>query len=631
MLTERYDVAILGSGIGGSMLACILARHGVKTLLLEGASHPRFTIGESLIPETGIRLRIIGEKYGVPEIGWLGSFHSLRDNVSSNCGVKRSFSYMYHSAGQPHRAEQTNQLPTLTPPIGPDSHLFRQDTDAYLATLSIQYGATFKSQQRIEDIRFGPDQVELRSNSGETFVAKYLIDASGMRSMVSDQLGLRDEVPRFRTDTRALYTHMIGVPSADMLLDRSDRKRMPSPLGQATMHHIFDGGWIWVIPFNNHRNATNPLTSVGMMLDRRKHPHPQGAPEDEFRRIISGFPTIARHFSSATAARPWIGSGRLQYSSPHLLAHRMLQLPHAAAFVDPLYSSGMSVLTVAVDLIAETLLKAVADDDFATERFQFIEDVVNTGFDHYDMMVSRSFDSFASYDTWNAWNRNWALGNMLGAFGPLSLLLRYLKSKDPSHLAKTTEPGRIGVLGSHLPPVVASMRESRADIDAATEGRISHEEAGRRIFERLGRLDFVPPYMGFGDPAQGATATFTLLAGARHITWYRMHGSPAWKENCTFPLTTYARHALGFVFDAFGDSWRRAFSGTRDVLFAGNRDWQYMPPALSAHGKKWPEIAALAQVAAEPAALELAAAEAATGDLAHETVGREVGSPTGVS
>src|ERR1700738_4116326 len=114
MLPQRYDVAILGSGIGGSMLACILARHGVRTLLLEGGTHPRFTIGaavlpEDRIPETGIRLRIIGEKYGVPEIGWLGSFHALRDKVSSNCGVKRSFSYLYHSAGEPHRVEQTNQ------------------------------------------------------------------------------------------------------------------------------------------------------------------------------------------------------------------------------------------------------------------------------------------------------------------------------------------------------------------------------------------------------------------------------------------------------------------------------------------------------------------------------------------
>jgi tetracycline 7-halogenase / FADH2 O2-dependent halogenase len=628
MLPNRYDVAILGSGIGGSMLACILARHGVKTLLLEGASHPRFTIGESLIPETGIRLRIIGEKYGVPEIGWLGSFHALRDNVSSNCGVKRSFSYMYHNAGEAHRPEHINQLPTLTPPIGPDSHLFRQDTDAYLAALSIQYGATFQSQTRVEDISFQTDYVELRSTAGETFQAKFLIDASGMRSMVSDQLGLRDEVPRFKTDTRTLYTHMIGVKSADLLLDKPGRRaNIRSPLGQATLHHIFDGGWIWVIPFNNHRDSTNPLTSVGMMLDRRKHPTPQGPPDQEFRRIISDYPTIARHFADATAARPWIGSGRLQYSSPHMIAPRMVQLPHAAAFVDPLYSSGMSVLTVAVDLIAEALLKAVADDDYAVERFQFIEDVVNRGFDHYDMMVSRSFDSFASYDTWNAWNRNWALGNMLGAFGPLSLLVRYLKTKDRSHLEKTTEPGRIGVLGSHLPEVVATMRASRDDIDAATEGRITHAEAGRRVFERLGALDFVPPYMGFGDPAHGATATFTLQAGVRHVNWYRLHGSAKWKENCTFPLLTYARETLAFGLSSSAESWRRGWSGLRDVVFAFNGDWRYMPPALSAHGKKWAPIPAALPAAPDMLAIE---ASAQPGPVSGQQE-KDVVSSTGVS
>src|SRR5215472_5484612 len=112
---NRFDVAILGSGIGGSMLACILARHGVSTLLLEGASHPRFTIGESLIPETGIRLRMIAEKYGVPEIGWIASFHALRDKVSSNCGVKRSFGFMYHREGEENQPGEVNQFMTLTP------------------------------------------------------------------------------------------------------------------------------------------------------------------------------------------------------------------------------------------------------------------------------------------------------------------------------------------------------------------------------------------------------------------------------------------------------------------------------------------------------------------------------------
>src|SRR5213076_3413095 len=137
-----------------------------------------------------------------------------------------------------------------------------------------------------------------------------------------------------------------------------------------------------------------------------------------------------------------------------LIAPRLIQLPHAAAFIDPLYSSGMSVLIVAIDLIAGSLLQAVAENDYATERFKFMEDVVNRGFDHYDTIVSGSFDSFANYDTWNAWNRNWVMGSLLGTFGPLSLLMRYHKTKDRSYLEKTTEPSRMGVLGSHLPGVV---------------------------------------------------------------------------------------------------------------------------------------------------------------------------------
>jgi len=134
------------------------------------------------------------------------------------------------------------------------------------------------------------------------------------------------------------------------------------------------------------------------------------------------------------------------------------------------------------------------------------------------------------------------------------------------------------------------MRGSLDEIDAATRGEITHAEAGRRIFARLGALDFVPPYMGFGNPEQGATATFTLPAGARHVTWYRRHGTPAWKENCTFPLTTYAREALKWAMENRREGRRRGRAGVRDILFADNQEWRSLPPAMSAHGQYWPPI-----------------------------------------
>jgi FADH2 O2-dependent halogenase len=581
---HKYDVAILGSGIGGSMLACILAKHGLSTLLIEELTHPRFTIGESLIPETGVRLRILAEKYGVPEVGWLGSFQALRDNVSTACGVKRSFAFMYHREGEKHRPEETNQLPTLTPPFGPDSHLFRQDTDAYLASMSVKYGAHFRQAVKVTNVEFDDDEVRINVANGEQVRASFLIDGGGMRSHVATQLSLRDETPRFRTDTRAIYNHFIDVKPADLLLD--GKKVTPSPLSQGTMHHIFDGGWIWVIPFNNHRESTNPLTSVGLMLDRRKYPTPQGTPEEEFRSITARFPTVRRHFADARPVRPWVGSGRIQYSQKTMLAHRVIQLPHAGCFVDPLYSSGMSVLTVAVDLMAGALLEAFRDNDFAIERFRRVDEVVNTGFDHYDTIVSRSFDAFASYDLWNAWNRNWAMGNFLGTFGPLANLLRYLKTNDRHYLDVTTQPGNIGVLSSHLPEVRAAIMASSDDIGEAIAGRITHKEANQRIFARLGALKFLPPYMGFGKPEQHAPATFTLPAGARHVTWYRFRAEKKWRDYAVFSLMTYARQVAGFAWRHTFDSLSRAARGLRDVLWAGNNEWKRTPHALRAH-EKW--------------------------------------------
>jgi FADH2 O2-dependent halogenase len=283
--------------------------------------------------------------------------------------------------------------------------------------------------------------------------------------------------------------------------------------------------------------------------------------------------------------RPWVGTGRLQYSQKHLLAPRALQLPHAACFVDPLYSSGLSVLTVAIDLIAGELIDALYDNEFVLERFQRVEDVVNTGFDHYDLIVSKSFDAFASYDLWNAWNRNWVLGNFLGTFGPLALLLRYLGSGDRRFLEMTTEPGRIGVLSSHIPEIREAMMASAADIGEAVDGRIPHAEANRRIFARLGALPFVPPYMGFGRPEQHAPSTFTLPMGARHVLWYRRQGDRRWTDYCNFSLLTYARLVAGFAGRTISDETRRMTAALRDIFFAGNDEWRYNPHALRAHGR----------------------------------------------
>ena len=136
----EYDVLIMGSGLAGSIAAAIMAQKGWQVLLIDSGAHPRFAIGEATTPDSNFLMKIISRKHGVPELYNLTAFHRLRDHVSSACGIKKTFSFVYHNRNEDQNPEQAHQFPTLAPPLGPDCHLFRQDTDAYMVSVAVEYG-----------------------------------------------------------------------------------------------------------------------------------------------------------------------------------------------------------------------------------------------------------------------------------------------------------------------------------------------------------------------------------------------------------------------------------------------------------------------------------------------------------
>lgn len=569
---DDYDVAILGGGLAGSLLGTLLARQGVRTIIIEGGSHPRFAIGESLIPETTLRFKLIARRYDVPELAHLGTFHGIRDHISASCGVKRSFAFAYHREGEPARAEHCHELPTLTPPVGPDAHLFRQDVDAWLLALAARYGAEVRQQTRVEDFELRSDGVELRTTTGDIIRAAYLVDGSGFRSPVAEKLGLRDEVPQFRTDTRCLFTHMVGVPAYDQIGPQGHG--MPVPLAQSTLHHVFDGGWIWVIPFDNHEQSINPLCSVGLVLDRRKHPEPGPDPEAEFREIIGRFPTIAKHFEGATAFRPWISTGRLQYSSSRTVGDRYCLLPHAAAFIDPLYSSGLSMTSLFVDRLTQRLLHAVRADDWDRAPFEELEKDNRRILAHYDRIVSRSFDSWRSFELWNAWQRIWGLGNIMGTWGPLSQLMRFEGSGDKAILSEGLQPENVGCLSSQHPEVQVVVDQADAILERAVSGELDDQQASNQVLALLGSLDFFPPYLRLGDPNRRYNAFFTLIPAARILLWYRFFAPQRWRNYCYFGAVNYLRATLKWIASSRSRGRRRMWQGLRDVVRGWNNDWR---------------------------------------------------------
>ena len=87
---QRYDIAIIGSGIGGSILATILSKEGVRVVVIE-SQHPKFAIGESMILESSEIFRQLAETYDIPEIAYYSS-ENFKSLVGSAHGIKRHFS-----------------------------------------------------------------------------------------------------------------------------------------------------------------------------------------------------------------------------------------------------------------------------------------------------------------------------------------------------------------------------------------------------------------------------------------------------------------------------------------------------------------------------------------------------------
>src|SRR5207244_1073254 len=103
------DLAILGSGFGGSLLALVARRLGFSVALLERGSHPRFAIGESSTPLADFKLAAVADRFG---LDWLRPFAKYGPWKATyphvGCGLKRGFSFFRHEQGQPHLPRPCN-------------------------------------------------------------------------------------------------------------------------------------------------------------------------------------------------------------------------------------------------------------------------------------------------------------------------------------------------------------------------------------------------------------------------------------------------------------------------------------------------------------------------------------------
>jgi len=407
----RCDVAIIGSGIGGSTLAAILARQGLRVIVFEAGMHPRFAVGESMILETSETLRAMAELYDVPELAYYSS-ENFFSHIGTSHGVKRHFSYLHHDEGKPQQLQRSLQAVIPKEPHGHELHLFRQDSDAHLTAVAIAYGATVLQNMPVKDIEIGTEAVTVTTNCGKQFIAEYVVDAGGFRSLLADKFGWRDR--NQQAHTRTIFSHMVDVPCFNSVGASREEYGVPFRFSEGTLHHIFHGGWLWVIPFNNHQDSTNPLVSIGLQLDPRIYPsRPELSPEAEFFDVINRFPDMRAQFANACAVRNWTRTERLQYSSTHVVHDRCCLLGHAAGFIDPLYSKGMYTTLMSVGVLANLLLKTRDTHDYSASAFASLEALTLRFVQAHDRLTANSIKSWSNYKLWNVYSVLWLTGAYL--------------------------------------------------------------------------------------------------------------------------------------------------------------------------------------------------------------------------
>ena len=408
-MRNSYDIAVLGSGVAGSSLALTLRQAGVSTLVIEHGTHPRFAIGESTVPATSNGYDFLARRYGIPEFRLITHYLGLKETGCVGF-PKRHFWFGHHSEGEPLKLARELMFETLPLPIGPDVHMVRADVDAYLVGLLGPYGVDYTDSTELVEYRCDADLAYLTLKTPEglkTVTARLVVDASGHASFFAKKFDLRDTVPRLHTDTRSVFAHFSGVGRLDAALgDRNPAFHFARDGG--TQHHCFKGGWAWVIPFDNG------ICSVGFQLLRSIHPHDSKvSPEAEIQGLLDRYHSMKAHLGDMQPIRRIISTGRVQFTSRTIIGDRFVLTPHAAAFIEPLFSTGLVLTQSFIARFVPLAVEALRQPRIDMEVFRPIEKAFFREVAHADRIVDGTIRSFGDFEVFKQYWRTWTQGSVL--------------------------------------------------------------------------------------------------------------------------------------------------------------------------------------------------------------------------
>ncbi|MFM7216283.1 MAG: NAD(P)/FAD-dependent oxidoreductase [Verrucomicrobiota bacterium] len=382
---ELFDLVIVGSAFGGSLLASIARQLGRSVVLIERGCHPRFAIGESSTPLTNLFLEQLADRYNLPRIRAFSKWGTWQKNHPGvAAGLKRGFSFYHHDFSRPWcpKEDRSNELLVAASPNDDvaDTHWYRPDFDAFWVKEAISLGTAYIDQTELTSFSEGPDGVYLQGvRQGEPveFRGRFLVDASGARGFLWNQLKLGEEPLVGFPDREALFTHFSGVGRWESCIsstapvsgdlpqaDPTPKSAPPFPPDDAALHHVFPGGWMWVLRFNNG------ITSAGVSIDPKiaRDLHLEAGAAG-WRRMLDRLPSVAAQFAEAQHVHPFVHLPSVAFCCPQTVGRRWALLPSAMGFLDPLLSTGFPLTLLGIRHLAALLEQGTVPSPEALETY----------------------------------------------------------------------------------------------------------------------------------------------------------------------------------------------------------------------------------------------------------------------
>ncbi|HET8660527.1 MAG TPA: hypothetical protein VFM55_16180 [Micromonosporaceae bacterium] len=487
-----YDVAILGNHLASGLLAAILARHGVRVVLMGAPADQVEPSGDSTVPYTTAVFQLLAERFEVPEIAAFAHFVDLPERVRRSSGIKKSLAFLHHTSGRKHDPRHTVQF--HVPGEHNEWHLYRPIVDDHARAVAVGHGAHTVSDP-VASVRLGDDSVVVTDAGGRSFVARYVVDACGMDSPLLGSLGVVEPTSPLILRSRMLTTHMRGVKRFEDVVRLGDYRRATA-FSKGTVHHLFDGGWIQVVDFGNHDGSTNQVCAVTVGLDPDRFPDLPAEPEAAFRALVARFPSIATQFAGASSCRPWVTGDPWQRTTKVTYGARWFAMERSACRTDEFLSRDVTVAAEVVHALAAALLRIVRQGGSAEPELARVAAFQGRLIDFNDRMLAAARTAASDFRLWNAYSRVWLLWQILAH-------LSLKRASADAVAAGSWQPVERfdHALWFETPAGVRGLLDWFFDqFEQVRSGTLAPAAAAAAIFKALRRARFVPPLYKFGDP-----------------------------------------------------------------------------------------------------------------------------------